>query len=229
MHTHANTRCWMVCANEKRMENQFSNAWKGGCAWPHLCFDAIGRALVAKASKGPRWKCIQNAHKHTHTHSLALALAHNCTQTLSTLIYSYAPQCWIEIFTTLNSFLLLYFFPAMHHGFLFASVNFVSVLCVFLRFALALLYLFLLLFLRCLYNMINVDVYIAVRSKRKYIEKWCSLYVSVQQSSVLRLTEKMKIREQKMVLRFSTFPRRACGREMEAKWRRIAKKFSRLP
>lgn len=29
--------------------------------------------------------------------------------------------------------------------------------------------------------MINVDVYIAVRSKRKYIEKWCSLYVSVQQ------------------------------------------------
>lgn len=85
------SECWMVrwvyvCLRaierasvriEKRMENQFSDAWKGGCVWPHLYFDAIGRALVAKASKGPRWKLYTHT-VHTYSSSaLILARASN--------------------------------------------------------------------------------------------------------------------------------------------------------
>lgn len=63
-HTHSRAE-WCVSVVEKRMENEFSSVWKGGCVWPHLCFAAIGRALEAKTSKGPRWKCI----RHTRTSS----------------------------------------------------------------------------------------------------------------------------------------------------------------
>lgn len=49
------------------------------------------------------------------------------------------------------------------------------VVCVFLRFALCFALPFLVAFFWLF--MINVDVYIAVRSKRKYIEKWCSLCI----------------------------------------------------
>lgn len=165
--------------------------------------------------------------ERAQTHSLARTRIHTtkCTNFIHTHIRTRLNTESKFLRRSTRFFCSIFFACVMHHGFLFASVNFVSVCVCFLRFAFAfaLLYLFLLLFC-CLYNMINVDVYFAVRSKRMYIEKWCSLCISeckCASSSVLRLSEKMKIREQRIFLRFSTFLRRAsesvCGREMEVK------------
>lgn len=39
---------------EKRMEKPFSTFKKGGCVWPHLCFDPIGRTWCGKRITGPK-------------------------------------------------------------------------------------------------------------------------------------------------------------------------------
>lgn len=132
-----------VWATEKRMENQFSNAWKGGCVWPHLCFNAIGRALAAKASKGPRWKL------YTHSTHVLLSLF-SSTLTLILILTLVRARYRFEFLRRLSfSF------------FIFISLLFVSF--VFTVFVWQRRFLFLKLSLRCsffcLYNMINVCMF----------------------------------------------------------------------
>lgn len=214
--------CLFACARErvsvrieKRMENQFSDAWKGGCVWPHLYFDAIGRALVAKASKGPRWKLYTHT-VHTYSSStLILARASNTdfndfydAQLVSFVctlsVYIYVCCCFCYSFFLLSNccFPSLFVCQCQFLSYFFSAI--LSFTCLHSSCSF---------FLHCLYNMINVYVYIVVRSKRKYIRRMH--YVSLTGRN----------RDQNG-LRCVTFRERKLERQREKENR---KEFSRQP
>lgn len=190
--THTALTEWCVCAcvcERKKDGKPIFERLKGGCVWPHLYFDAIGRALVAKASKGPRWKCIQSAHEHTHTHTL----------TLSTLIFVRASILIRNFYDVqLVSFALFFFQCTMLCTVFVCQREFCF--CVVFSHCFCLCHCFTFSCYFCLYNMINVDVYIAVRSKRKYIEKWFYVYILY----ILRCRKRWRSENRE---RFHIFPR----------------------
>lgn len=150
-------------STKKGWKTNFRNAWKGGCVWPHLCFDAIGRAMETKTSKGPRWKCIHSTHV-LHPHS-----------------YSYAPRYRFEQHfydARLLAAIAVVFFLCDRA---LLSIAFCLSASIFFFF-----YYFRFVFFFYLYKMINVYVYIVVRSRRKYIVKWSMYHLKNREKTIVR-------------------------------------------